>query len=115
MKFMVMVKSKENSGPPPKALMDAIERLGEEAARLGTLVTMGGLAPSVMGARVSLRRGSMNVTDGPFAEAKEVVGGYAVYELPSKQDAIAATKRFLDLHKQHWPEWEGECEIRQLF
>ena len=115
MKFMVMVKSKENAGAPPQALMDAIGKLGEEAARLGTLVTMGGLAPTAMGTRVSLRRGSMNVTDGPFAEAKEVVGGYAVYELKSKQEAIDATLRFLELHKQHWPGWEGECEIRQLF
>ena len=115
MKFMVMVKSKENSGPPPQALMDAIAKLGEEAAKAGTLVQMGGLAPTATGARVQLRRGSMNVTDGPFTEAKEVVGGFAVYEMKSKQEAIDATVRFLELHKKHWPGWEGECEIRQLF
>jgi hypothetical protein len=115
MRFMTIVKSAENAGPPPQALMDAIAKLGEEAARAGTLVEMGGLFPTAMGVRVRLSKGQLTVTDGPFTEAKEVVGGYAVHELKSKDEAIEAAMRFMELHKKHWPGWEGETEVRQIF
>jgi hypothetical protein len=115
MRFMMIVKSPENAGPPPQALMDAIAKLGEEAARAGTLVETGGLFPTAMGARVRLSKGQLTVTDGPFTEAKEVVGGYAVHELKSKDEAIEAAVRFMELHKKHWPGWEGETEVRQIF
>jgi hypothetical protein len=55
------------------------------------------------------------VIDGPFTEAKEVVGGYAIYDVKSKKEAIEATSRFMELHREHWPGWEGESEIRQIF
>jgi hypothetical protein len=115
MRFMTLVKSAENWGPPPAALMDAIGKLGEEAGKRGVLVEMGGLAPSAAGARVRLSRGKVTVTDGPFAEAKEVIGGYAVFELKSKEEAVKEAVRFMELHKQHWPGWEGESEVRQIF
>ena len=115
MRFMTLVHSRESAGPPPRALMDAIAQLGLDAARTGTLVDTGGLLPTRAGARVRLERGAITVTDGPFAEAKEVVGGFAVYETSSKQEAIEATTRFLELHREHWPAWEGEVEIRQMF
>lgn len=115
MRFMIMVKSAENAGPPPAALMGAIAKLGEEATRAGAMVQMGGLLPSAMGARVRLAAGKLTVTDGPFAETKELIGGFAVYDVKSKQEAIEWTSRFMQLHKDHWPGWEGESEIRQLF
>jgi hypothetical protein len=115
MKFMVMVKSVENAGPPPQALMEGIAKLGEEAARAGVMVETGGLFPSAMGARVRVQKGKLSVTDGPFAEGKEVIGGFAVYQVDSKQEAIAWTKRFMQLHVEHWNGWEGESEIRQVF
>jgi hypothetical protein len=115
MRFMTLVRSAENAGRPPRALMDAIWKLGEEATKEGTLVQMGGLLPSFMGARVRLSKDQLVVKDGPFTEAKEVIGGFAVYEVKSKEDAIEATRRFLELHRQHWPGWEGEVEIRQIF
>jgi len=115
MKFMTMVKSAESSAPPPQGLMDGIAKLGEEAAKAGVFVEMGGLLPSAMGAKVRLAKGKLTVTDGPFTEAKELIGGYAVYNVKSKKDAIEWTRRFLELHKKHVPEWEGEVEIRQLF
>src|SRR5437870_7126582 len=59
------------------------------------------------------RRGKLTVTDGPFTEAKEVVGGYAVLEAKSRDEALAAARTFLRLHQQHWPGWEGECEDRK--
>jgi hypothetical protein len=115
MRFMMIVKSAEKAGPPPQPLMDAIAKLGEEAARAGTLVETGGLFPTAMGARVRLSKGQLTVTDGPFTEAKEVVGGYAVHELKSKDEAIEAAVRFMELHQKHWPGWEGETEVRQIF
>ena len=115
MRFMTLVKSAENAGPPPQALMDGIARLGEEAGRAGVMVEMGGLYPSAMGARMRLSNGKLSVTDGPFAEAKEIIGGYAVYQVQSKAEALEWTRRFLQTHQEHWPEWEGEVELRQIF
>ena len=115
MRFMMLVKSAENSGPPPKELMDAIARISEEATKAGTMVEGGGLAPTALGARVRLSGGQVTVTDGPFTETKEVVGGYAQFELKSKEEAIESAVRFMELHKKHWPGWEGETEVRQMF
>jgi hypothetical protein len=117
MRFMAMVRSAEKSpaGPPPKALFEAIAKLGEEAAKAGVFVQMGGLGPTAQGAIVSLRGGEINVTDGPFTEAKEIIGGFAVYELPSKEAALKWARRFMELHRQLWPGWEGESEIRQMY
>jgi hypothetical protein len=116
MRFMNMVRSAEKSplGPPPKALMDAIAKLGEEATKAGVFVETGGLLPSAKGARLRLTGGNLTVTDGPFSEAKEVIGGYAVFDVKSKADAIEWATRFMNLHKQHWPGWEGECEVREF-
>ena len=115
MRFMTMVKSAENAGPPPKALMDAMAKLGDESFKEGTMIEIGGLLPSAAGVRVRLADGKLTVTDGPFVESKEVVGGYAVIEVKSKKEAIEQTMRFMELHKEHWPEWKGETEIRQIF
>ena len=115
MRFMTLVKSAENFGPPPTEFMEAIGRLTEEEARAGVLVQTGGLLPSMKGARIRLSRGKLNFTDGPFTETKELVGGYAVFQVKSKQEAIDAAARFLELHRVHWPDWEGEIEIRQIF
>jgi hypothetical protein len=115
MRFMTIVKGAETSAPPPQALMDAIGKLGEEAARKGVMVEMGGLLPSVMGARVRLTGGRLMVTDGPFTEAKEVIGGYAVYAVKSKEEALEWARRFMALHQEHWKGWEGEVELRQLY
>src|SRR5262245_23564077 len=115
MRFMNMLKGREDAGPPPPALMAAIAKLGEEAMKAGVLVETGGLFPSATGSRVRLSGGRLTVTDGPFAEAKEVIGGYAVYEVKSKREAIEWATRFLRLHEEHWPGWEGEVELRQVF
>ncbi len=115
MRFMMLVKHTENSGPPPKELIDAIAILREEATKDGTMLGNGGLAPTAQSTRVRLSKGRLTVTDGPFAEAKEVIGGYAQFELKSKEEAIQGAVRFMELHKKYWPEWEGETEIRQIF
>jgi hypothetical protein len=116
MRFMMMVKHAEQQGPPPKELMDAIAKLAEEDAKSGrTLLGSGGLAPLERSTRVRVSGGHLKVIDGPFTEAKEIVGGYAVFELKSKEEAIDGAVRFMELHRKHWPGWEGETEIRQIF
>jgi hypothetical protein len=115
MRFMMIVKHAEKQGPPPKELMDAIAKVSEEETKAGTMLGSGGLAPTAQGARVGLSGGQVTVTDGPFIETKEVVGGYAQFELKSKEGAIESAVRFMELHKKHWPGWEGETEVRQMF
>jgi len=114
MKFMMIVKSAERSGFPPKELMEAIDKLGEEAVKSGSMLGGGGLGPTAMGARVRLSGGKVTVIDGPFTEAKEIIGGYAQFELKSKQEAVDSAVQFMELHKKHWPGWEGETEVRQM-
>jgi hypothetical protein len=114
MRFMMIVKAAENQGRPPKDLMEAMGKLAEEAVKGGTMLGSGGLGPTATGARVRLSGGQLTVTDGPFTEAKEVVGGYAQFELKSKEEAVASALRFMELHKKHWPGWEGETEVRHM-
>jgi hypothetical protein len=115
MRFMMIVKHAENQGLPPPQLMDAIAKLVEEEARAGTMLGNGGLGPTAQGARVRLSGGKMTVTDGPFTETNEVIGGYAQFELKSKEAAVESAVRFMELHRKHWPGWEGETEVRQMF
>ena len=114
MRFMTIVKGSENAGAPPQALFDAIDKLMAEQAKSGVFVSAGGLKRSAQGARVRITRGKVRTTDGPFTEAKEVIGGFAILNAASKDDAIAQAKQFMQLHVQHWPEWEGECEVREM-
>ena len=115
MKYMMIVKHAERQEAPPKELMDAITKLAEQASKDGTMLGSGGLGPTALGARVRLSGGQVTVTDGPFTEAKEVVGGYAQFELKSKEEAIKSAVQFMELHKKYWPGWEGETEVRQMF
>ena len=77
MRYMMIVKHREGQGNPPAELMEAIQKLGEEATRAGTMLGTGGLGPTATGARVRLAGGKVSVIDGPFTEAKEIIGGYA--------------------------------------
>jgi hypothetical protein len=115
MRYMMLVRHAEKQGPPPKELMEAINRLAEEATKAGTMIGSGGLGPTAQGARVRLFDGKVSVMDGPFTEAKEVIGGYAQFEFKTREEAIESAVRFMELHKKHWPGWEGETEVRQLY
>jgi len=115
MRFMMIVKHGENQGMPPQELMDAIAKLAEEQTKAGTMLGSGGLRPTAEGARVRLSGGKVTATDGPFTEAKDVIGGYAQFELKSKEEALESAVRFMELHKKHWPGWEGETEVRQMY
>ncbi len=118
MRFMMIVHGPEDfgkAGPPPQELMDAIGKLGEEAAKAGTMVSMGGLRPTTQGARIRQTGGKLVTTDGPFTEVKEVIGGFTILDLPSREAAIAEAQKFMELHRKYWPRWEGECEVRQMY
>jgi hypothetical protein len=117
MRFMSLIKSDEAMpwGPPPPALYEAMGAFAQEGAVNGTLVEQGGLGSSDQGAIVTLANGSISVLDGPFTETKELIGGYAVTEVRSKQEAVELGRRLLQIHLDNWPGWEGSCEIRQLF
>jgi hypothetical protein len=114
MRFMMLLKHAENSGPPPKGFMDVMAKIGEEAVKAGTMVVSGGLAATAASIRVRLSKGQIAAIDGPFTEAKEVVGGFAILEFQSKKEALESAKHFMELHKKHWPGWEGETEVRQV-
>ncbi len=113
MRFMMMVKS-ASTQPPTPALMEAIGKLAEREGKAGRLKDMGGLLPLPMGSQVTLRNGQVSVTDGPFAETKEIIGGFAIFELPGKAEAVASAIEFMNLHRQFAEGWEGTCEVRQM-
>jgi hypothetical protein len=109
-------KDSEAGRPPDPRLMAAIGTLTEEMTKAGVLVGTGGLAPSSLGARVHLANGKVSVTDGPFAEAKEIIGGYAIVDVKSKDEAIVLAKRFWQIHAEILgPSYVGKGEIRQMF
>jgi hypothetical protein len=114
MRYLTLLTGPLTEGPPPPGLMEGIMALGAEAQAAGALLDTAGLAPSVAGARVSLRAGELSVTDGPFAEAKEFIS-YAIYDVRTKEEAVEWASRFLRLHQEHWPEFEGDIEVRKQF
>ena len=114
MRYLSIIRADERQGVPPQGLMDAIDKHVTKTLQNGTVVSTGGLAPSSAGIRIRIQRGRLTVTDGPFAETKDVIGGSAVLAGDSREDVIRATREFMQLHLDHWPEWEGECELREL-
>jgi hypothetical protein len=114
MRYLVILKSASNTTAPPPELMEAIMRLGAEATSAGALLDTAGLAPSAAGARVELTGGSITVTDGPFAEAKELIS-YALYDVRAKEEAVEWANRFLALHRDLWLGWEGQADVLKVF
>jgi hypothetical protein len=116
MRYMFLTSGAETGLVPPQRMIDEIERLSEREMAAGRMIARGGLAPTAMGsARLESRRGKLKLTDGPFAESKEVLGGFAIFEFETREEALASLKSFMELHQEHWPEWEGVCEMRPMF
>ena len=109
MKFLSIYRSAERGVPPSADDMAAMGKLIDKHMRSGALVATEGCLPSALGARVRLSNGKVSVTDGPFTETKEVVGGFAILQAKSKQEAIELAREFLQVAG------DGECEIRQVF
>jgi len=108
MKFLSVYKTVETALPPTQEEMTTMGKLIEEGMKAGWLVAVEGCMPSVTGARVRKAGGKTVVTDGPFVETKELIGGLAILQANSKEHAIELTKYFLS-HAA-----DGECELRQL-
>jgi hypothetical protein len=118
MRHMMIVTGPENLaafGPPPASLGEAIDKVIEEDTKSGKLVSFGGLKPTSDGARIRSSEGKLLTTDGPFTEAKEVIGGFTILNLASKEAALEEARKFMELHRLHWPNWEGEVEIRLMY
>ena len=110
MKFLCVYKpGKQEGTPPSQQEMDRMGKLIQEAMAEGWLISTEGCLPSALGARVRRSNGNITVTDGPFTEAKEIIGGFALIRADSKQHAIELTKRFLQVAG------DGETEIRQIW
>ena len=111
MRFMFLVRSAQPARPTPE-LMEAMHKLANRESAAGRMLDSGGLMPAATGAEVRIKNGQLSVVDGPFVEAKEVIGGYAIFELRDKEEALASAKEFMQLHKDLMPGWEGTCELR---
>ena len=109
MRFLSIYKTAERGGPPSQEEMARMGQLVEEGMRAGSLLAVEGCMPSATGARVRLSNGTLSVTDGPFTESKEVIGGLAILQARSKQEAIELVKHFINIAG------DGECELRQIF
>jgi len=113
MRFMFIVTSADQNPPTPE-LLEAMDKLADEEIKAGRMIDNGGLMPLAMGARVSLAGDKLSVIDGPFVEAKEMIGGYAIFDMQNKEEAVASAVKFMQLHKDHMPGWEGVCEVREF-
>lgn len=114
MRYLMVLKSAQPPTAPPPELMAGIMQLGEEATKAGALLDTAGLMPSAQGARLTLSGSELSVVDGPFAEAKEMIS-YALYEVRTKEEAVEWAARFLRLHRDFWPGWEGETDLLKVF
>jgi len=116
MKYLMFIKHAETVEPtqPPKALMDAMAEFVGRMFAKGVLKDTGGLKPTSQAYRIRSSGGKLQVIDGPFAETKEVIGGYALVETKSKEEADAVAREFMELHRVHWPEFECESEVRPV-
>lgn len=113
MRMMFIIKTAANAAPTP-ALMEAMHEMATREIAAGRMLDDGGLAPLDMGARITNARGRVAVLDGPFAESKEVIGGYAIFEVKDRDEGVALGVAFMQLHADHMPGWEGVIEMRQI-
>jgi len=116
MKYLMLIKHAEShrSQAIPQGLLDAMGKFVDEGFKSGVLKDTAGLKATAEGFRVRQSGGKLKMTDGPFTEAKEVVGGYALIEVKSREEAHEVARQFMELHRVHWPAFEGECEARPL-
>jgi len=115
MKYLTFIRCSESyrATPPPAPLMQAMGSFVEKSLKDGSLVDTGGLLPSKDGLRVRLANGTISVTDGPFTESKEVIGGWAILQ-GSREQVVRVATEFMELHRKYWPGFEGESEVRPI-
>jgi uncharacterized protein YndB with AHSA1/START domain len=117
MKYLAFVRHPESirQSPPPPGFMEVMGQFVQRCRKDGSLVDTGGLLPSKDGARIRVSSGNLTVTDGPFSESKELIGGWAILQGASKADVMRVATEFMELHRKHWPGFEGESEVRPMF
>lgn len=117
-RYLTFVKMDESMpwGPPPQALFEAIGEMGNQGIKDGTLLDQGGLLPTRAGgaAELVVKDGTLTIHDGPYAEAKEVIGGWAMWELRNKDEAVEKARQFMQAHVDLWPGFEGSAEVREV-
>ena len=116
MRYMMFIKHSEDyrQQEVPQSLYAAMGEFVGQATKDGVMIDGAGLQPSARGHRVRLSKGKISVTDGPFTESKEIVGGYALIEARSEEHALEIAREFMEIHRVHWPQFEGESEVRPL-
>jgi hypothetical protein len=114
MRYMMFIKHTEDyrNADVPASLYEEMGKFIEEATKSGNFVGGAGLQPTSAGTRVRLSKGKITITDGPFTESKEIVGGYSIIDAKTREEALDLARRFMELHLKHWPTFEGECEMR---
>ena len=116
MRYMMFIKHTEDyrGKPIPPGLMEAMGKFIDDSTKKGQFIDGAGLKSSHKGKKVQLRGGKLRVVDGPFTETKELIGGYAIVEAASDAEALEMATQFMELHRIHWPEFEGESELRPI-
>jgi hypothetical protein len=116
MRVLTLLKMRESGlGEPPAEMFTAMDAVIKEIDASLTLVDTNGLQPSgVAGTRIVSTGGRSTVLDGPFTESRELVGGYAIVEVVTYQQAVDASRKIIEVHEKYWPGWEGEAEVRQI-
>ena len=114
MRYMVFVKMAPDAGEAPQELFDAMGKEMAQAFADGSMIAAGGLGGGEQIVELRLAGGSITNTDGPYAEAKEVIGGWAIVKFDSEEEARAEGQTMAGLHLQHWPGWEGAIEMRRI-
>ncbi|HEX6036710.1 YciI family protein [Longimicrobium sp.] len=114
MRFINLVRCPEDCGPPPPGFLEAMGRAQVQAQSAGTLLETGGLAPIHRSTVVRLADGTVSVMDGPYAEGKEVVGGFGIVEAATEEEAVQGAVWLMNMHREHWPGWNGEVEVRRI-
>lgn len=114
MNYLMLIKHAESFRdlPIPQGLMDAMGAFVTEKMKSGVVKETAGLKGTKDGFRVSSSGGKLKITDGPFAESKEIVGGFALVNVTSHREALDLAREFMELHRIHWPEFDGICEVR---
>jgi hypothetical protein len=117
MKYLTFIRHPESYRDlkPPPSLMEAMGKFIEKSTKDGTLVDTGGVLSSKDSFRIRLQKGKLTVTDGPFAESREVIGGWAILKTETREEVLRISTEFMELHRKHWPDFEGEAEVRPMF
>ena len=116
MRYMMFIKHTEDyrNEQVPAGLYEAMGEFVGAGMKSGAIIDTAGLKPTSDGTRIRLSGRKITVIDGPFVESKEIVGGYALMEMKSREEALEYARKFMDIHLEYWPEFEGECEVRPV-